>query len=70
MTGGQVRLNERFISLRELGLTAGLSLSALRACLASEAIAPFGPDGRNYGPLYQRQDIQHLIAGQSGDLAL
>ncbi len=64
-----VALNERFISLRELGLAAGLSWSELRACLAFEAIAPFSPDGRNYGPLYQRQDVQHLIAGQSGDLA-
>ncbi|WP_232962248.1 hypothetical protein [Paracoccus tegillarcae] len=48
-----IDFKENFVTLRELAFLRGQSWQSLGAALREHKIAPFSPDGFDYGPLYQ-----------------
>ncbi len=44
---------DNFITLRELAILRGQSWQSLRAALKKQEVAPFSPDGLDYGPVFQ-----------------
>ncbi|OOY07755.1 TniQ family protein [Thioclava sp. F36-7] len=47
----------RFITLRDLAVEHGMNWQALRHELAKRGIAPFSPDGEDYGAVFERDTI-------------
>lgn len=54
--------HERFVTLRGLAVELGLNWQALRRDLAQRDIAPFSPDGADYGAIYERSVIRAAFA--------
>ncbi|MGO4910677.1 TniQ family protein [Pseudorhodobacter sp. W20_MBD10_FR17] len=48
-----VAFNQRFVTLRDLAILKGQNWQSLSAALRANEIAPFSPDGFDYGPLYE-----------------
>jgi hypothetical protein len=52
---------QQFVTLSTLSLETGQHLNTLRGLFKSEKIAPFSPEGQDFGPVYLREDCSGLM---------
>lgn len=58
---GLIKFHERFITLSELAKTRKQHANAVRVLLQQEGVSEFTDGGKQYGPIYERMAVEHML---------